>query len=94
MQHDAPHGTLDPDAELQEPPMQGADLGSRRLAPAGAQAQLLHQNAGSGGERNPHLVGEKARAAASVDLKAVVKRFDPVLALAATAVDLLRQMPG
>src|SRR5487761_188025 len=79
VQHDAPHGTLDPDAKLQEPLTQGADLGSRTLAAAGAQAQLLHQNVGGGGEQYPQLIGEKARAAGAVDLKAVVQLFYPVL---------------
>ena len=72
MQHDAPRGALDPDAELQEPLPQGADLGSGTFA-VGAQAQLLHQNVRGGGEQNPQLVGEKARAAGAVDLKAVVQ---------------------
>ena len=72
MQHDAPRGALDPDAELQEPLPQGADLGSGTFA-VGAQAQLLHQNVRGGGEQNSQLVGEKARAAGAVDLKAVVQ---------------------
>ena len=94
MQHEAPCGTRDPDVEGQVPLAQGADFGSRALTVAVTEVQFLHEIVGGGGGRNAKLVGEKVRSAGVVDLKAVVNLSDPVLDLAATAGELLKQIPG
>ena len=92
MQYIAPHGALDPYAELQESLTHDTDLGSRTLN-AGAESQLLCQNVLSSREQNPQLVRTEARAAGGVYLKAIMKLFDSDVHLAEAVVDLLVQVP-
>jgi hypothetical protein len=93
MQHDAPHRGLDPGAELHQMFAQGADLGRAEGGARGAQAQLLVEHVGRGGQQSAQLVGEEAGAAGAVDLQAVVQFLDPILDVSAGAVDHFIQMP-
>ncbi|HWF97753.1 MAG TPA: hypothetical protein VN691_01090, partial [Steroidobacteraceae bacterium] len=70
--------------ELDQPLTQRARLGTGAVASPGEEAQLLHQDISGGSDEHAKLVGEEARAAGAVDLKAVVKLLDPVLDLTAT----------
>ena len=49
--------------------MQHDDLGGAKGGARGAQAQLLVEHVGRGGQKPPQLVGLEAGAAGAVDLK-------------------------
>jgi hypothetical protein len=50
-------------------------------------AQLLHEDVGGGGQEDPELIGQEARAAGAIDLQAVFELLDAVLDVSALAVD-------
>src|SRR5271163_1597041 len=75
VQHDAPHGGLDPGTELHEVFAQGAYLGGAKGGARGAQSQLLEQHVRGGGQQSAQLIGEEAAATGAVDFQAVVQLF-------------------
>lgn len=56
MQHDAPHGGLDPGTELDEPLAQGTHLSAGAGGSRGVQSQLLHQDVGGRRQQHAQLV--------------------------------------
>ena len=73
MHDDAPHGALDTSAEFEQPLAQRRYLRTRQAGSDRTAAQLLHEHVSSGGQKDPELIGQKARAAGAVDLQPVVQ---------------------
>jgi Ca2+-binding RTX toxin-like protein len=92
MQHYPAYGALDPDREFEQLLAQRAHLSTRELPDSGVQAQLLPQHIGGSGQQNAQLVGQKARAARTINLQSMVQFLQAILNLAASAVDLLVQV--
>jgi hypothetical protein len=64
VQHDAQHRRLHADVELQEVFAQSAELAGSEGGARGAQAQLLVEHVGGGGQKIAQLIGEEAAAPA------------------------------
>jgi hypothetical protein len=62
-------------------------LGKGRVR--GVPVQILQQDVGCRGQADTDLVGEEARAAGAIDPQPLLELLDPVLHVAAGAVDLL-----
>src|ERR1035437_6768682 len=86
MQHHAAHRDHQAGTQLQQSFAERPDLSASTVGVCGAQAQLLHQHVGGGGQQYAELVGPEITATGAVDLKSV-QFLDSVLYLAALAVD-------
>ena len=73
VQHDAPHGRLDPGTQLEQVFAQRADLGGSEGGARGTQTQLLVQHIGGGAEQPPQLIGKEASATGAVDFQAMMQ---------------------
>ena len=89
MQDDAADRADDLDAELEQPVPQPRHLGSGARGVRGAQPQFLHQHVGRRSQQHAELVGPEPAATRAVDLQAIAQFLDPVLDVAAAAVDLV-----
>ena len=82
MEDDPADGLDDTRADLEEAVTERRDLGPPELRALRAEAQLLEEDVGGRRREETKLVPEEARAARAVELEAVVKLLDAVLAVA------------
>ena len=68
MQDDSAHGADDVDSELEEPIAEPRHLGAGACGAGGAQAKLLQEHVGGGGQQDAELVCCEPAAAGAVDL--------------------------
>src|SRR2546425_1029389 len=89
VQYDSSHRAFDPYGELEQALAQGRDLGLGAGGAGRAPAQLLEQDVRREREQDPDLVGQKARATGPIHLQPVMQFLEPVLDVAALAVELV-----
>ena len=94
MQDDAAHRDDHVDAQLEQSLAQPRDLGPGIRGARGPQSEFLHEHVGGRGEQHAPLIGPEATAARAPDLEPVVKFFDPILNVAAHAVDVFIDEAG
>ena len=89
MEDDASDRHDDVDAQCEQALAQPGDLGARVGGARGAQTEFLHEHVRGGGEEHAQLIRPEAAAARATDRKAVVEFLDPMLDVAAGAIDAL-----
>ena len=94
MQDEAPYRPDDVDAEFEQALTQECHLRAGTGGACGSQPQFLHEHVGRRGEEHAQLIGPETTAAGAPKLKPVVEFFDPILNVAARAVDALIEKAG
>ena len=87
VQDDAADRADDVRVELEEPVAQPRHLGVGTGGARRAQPEFLQEHVGGGGEEHAQLIGPEPTAARAVDLQAIEQLLNPILDVAAGAVD-------
>jgi len=88
MQDDPTDRADDVDADRDQRLPQPRDLRTAERGPVGAKLQLLEEDEGRGRQRDAQLIGPEARATGTPEGEGVFKFLQPILAIAARAIDV------
>src|SRR2546426_5680100 len=94
MEDDTAHRRDDMDAEFEQPLTQRGHLRAGADGARGPQPEFLHEDVRGGGEEHAQLIGPEATAAGAPDLESLVELLDPILDVAARAIDPFVQEAG
>jgi hypothetical protein len=88
VQDDPPYRPHDVDADRQQRLAQARNLRARECGAVGPQLDLLEQDIGGGGHGDAQLIGPEAHTAGPAEGEREMQFFQPILAVAAGAVDV------